>query len=177
LSKINQKMNREFQPNVDLLKAFNSQVMLINNIEGSENGMTLICAGTDGPPIHSHPEQEEHFRIVSGQLEVYKKDTWLTLKAGDEVIIPKQTAHTYRSRHTEDCIFEYKLTPNRHFSEMMQTFERLQNAGKLKGKDLSSIIYLSLIFKKYKKEVKSVVPPDFVISVMAGLGKVFGFKI
>ncbi len=170
-------MNREFKPNVNLMKAFNSQVMLINDISGSENGMNLIGAGADGPPIHTHPEQEEHFKVVSGQLEVYKKDKWHTLKEGDEIFIPKQTAHTYRSRHTEDCIFEYKLTPNRHFSEMMQSFEKLQNEGKLKGKDLSSIIYLAMTFKKYKEEVRSVVPPAFVISAMAGIGKLFGFKI
>lgn len=170
-------MNREFIPNVNLMKAFNSQVMLINDINGSENGMNLIRAGADGPPIHTHPEQEEYFKVVSGQIEVYKKNKWHTLKKGDEIIIPKQTAHTYRSRCTEDCIFEYMLTPKRHFSEMMQSFEKLQNTGKLKGKDLKSIIYLALTFKKYKEEVKSVVPPDFVISVMAGIGKLLGFKI
>lgn len=170
-------MNSEFKPNVDLKKAFHSQVMLINNISGSENGMNLILAGADGPPIHTHPEQEEQFSVVSGQLEVYRKDKWITLDTGDEIIIPVNTAHSYRSRHAEDCIFEYRLTPGRHFSEMMQTFEQLQNTGKLKGKDLRSIIYLALTFKKYKKEVRSIVPPDFVISLMAGVGKLCGFKL
>jgi len=170
-------MNIEFKPNVNLMKAFNSQVMLINNIKGSENGITLIRRGADGPPIHKHPEQEEHFMIVSGQLEVYKKDRWHVLKAGDEILIPKETAHTYRSRHSEDCIFQYKLTPDRHFSEMMRSFEKLQNAGVLKGTDLKSIIYLAMTFKKYKSEVTSVVPPTFVISIMATIGKLLGFKI
>ncbi|MDX1940520.1 MAG: cupin domain-containing protein, partial [Saprospiraceae bacterium] len=145
-------MEREFIPNVDLIKAFNSQVMLINDIQGSENGMNLIKAGANGPPIHTHPEQEEYFKVVLGQLEVYKKDRWHILAKGDEIYIPKQTAHSYRSRHSEDCIFEYKLTPNRHFSEMMQSFEKLQDEGKLKGTDLKSIIYLALTFKKYKRE-------------------------
>lgn len=170
-------MEREFIPNVDLMKAFNSQVMLINDIQGSENGLNLIKAGANGPPIHSHPEQEEYFKVVSGQLEVYKKDKWHTLITGDEIYIPKHTAHSYRSRHSEDTIFEYKLTPNRHFSEMMQSFEKLQSEGKLKGTDLKSIIYLALTFKKYKREVRSVNPPDFVISVMAGIGKILGFKL
>lgn len=170
-------MERKFVPNVDLMKAFNSQVMLINDIQGSENGMNLIKAGADGPPIHTHPEQEEYFKVVQGQLEVYKKDKWHTLMPGQEIMIPKQTAHSYRSRHAEDCIFEYKLTPDRQFSDMMQSFEKLQNEGKLKGTDLKSIIYLAMTFKRYKSEVKSVNPPDFVISIMAGIGKIFGFML
>ena len=170
-------MKEEFKPNVDLLKAFNSQVMLINSIADSENGMTLIKSGANGPPIHTHPEQEEYFKVVSGQLEVYKKDKWNTLHAGDEIFIPKHTPHTYRSRTSQDCVFQYRLTPKGHFSEMMRSFEKLQNEGKLKGTDIKSIIYLAMTFRKYNREVTSVVPPGFIISIMAGIGKLIGFKI
>lgn len=171
-------MSIEFIPNVDLMKAFNSQVMLVNDIANGENGLTLVKAGADGPPIHQHPEQEEFFRVVSGQLQVYRKNEWVTLNPGEEFRIPKATAHTYRSRHNEDAIFEYRLTPKRDFSGMMKTFERLINEGKLKGtSDLKSIIYLALTFQKYGNEVKSVNPPAFVISTMAFIGKMLGFRV
>lgn len=170
-------MKTEFKPNVDLMKAFQSQIMLINDTQNAENGIVLHKAGADGPPIHLHPEQEEFFNIIRGELEVYVKDRWRTLKAGDTVFIPKKTPHTYRSRHTEDCVFEYTLTPFRHFSEMMQSFEKLQNEGKLTGTDLKSIIYLSMSFRKYKDEVVSVSPPPFVISAMAGIGKLMGYEL
>jgi quercetin dioxygenase-like cupin family protein len=172
------RMTTEFKPNVNLMKAFNSQVMLINDIENSENGMTFIKSGSDGPPIHKHPEQEEDVRIVKGQLQVYRKNEWITLNPGDDIHIPKDTAHTYRSRHTEDCVFEYRLTPKRDFSGMMKTFERLMNEQKLKGtSDIKSIIYLALTFKKYGSEVTSVNPPSFVITAMASIGKLLGFKV
>lgn len=167
-----------FTPNVSLMQAFNSEVMLINDIENSENGQIRIKAGADGPPIHTHPEQEEYFHIISGQLEVYNKDKWVTLKAGDVIYTPINVAHTYRSRHSEDCIFAYRLTPNRNFSEMLQTFEQLTTEGKLLGtSDIKSIIYLSLTFKKYSSEITSVNPPPFVINFMAGIGKLFGMKV
>jgi quercetin dioxygenase-like cupin family protein len=167
-----------FQPNVDLMRAFNSQVMLINDAENAENGQTLIKAGADGPPIHKHPEQEEHFHILSGELEVYLKDGWRTLRAGEEIFIPKKTAHSYRSRHSEDCIFEYRLTPKRDFSGMMRTFERLIGEGKLKGtSDLKSIIHLAMTFRKYGSEVTSVSPPAFVIAAMSFIGKILGYRV
>jgi len=169
---------REFKPNVNIMKAFNSQIMLINDIENSENGQVLIKAGSDGPPIHKHPEQEEYFRILLGQLEIYKKDEWIKIKAGEEIFIPRATPHTYRSRHKEDCIFEYRLTPKGNFSEMMQTFERLMKEKKLNGTTgIKSMIYLSMTFKKYESEVVSVSPPPFIINIMACIGKVFGLKI
>jgi quercetin dioxygenase-like cupin family protein len=171
-------MSAEFKPNVNLMKAFNSQVMLIDDLPGSENGQTFIKAGADGPPIHIHPEQDENFKVVSGQLEVYQVNKWITVKAGEEIFTPKNMAHTYRSRDKEDCIFEYRLTPDRNFSDMMRTFEKLINEGKLKGtSDIKSIIYLALSFKKYGSEVTSVNPPQFVINIMAGLGNLLGFKL
>lgn len=171
-------MSTEFIPNVNLMKAFNSQVMLINDCADCENGLTLVKAGADGPPIHQHPEQEEYFRVVRGQLQVYRKNEWLTLNRGEELYIPKATAHSYRSRYSEDSIFEYRLTPKRDFSGMMKTFERLINEGKLKGtSDLKSIIHLALTFQKYGNEVKSVNPPAFVIRAMAFIGKTLGFRV
>jgi len=59
-----------FVPNLNLLRAFNSQVMMINDAPDAENGLVLIKAGADGPPIHKHPDQQEFFIVVSGQLEV-----------------------------------------------------------------------------------------------------------
>lgn len=168
----------EFKPNVNIMKAFNSQVMLINDVQNCENGKVLIKAGADGPAIHKHPEQEEFFKIIEGRLEVFKKSEWITLNPGEEIYISKDTPHTYRSRDKEDCVFEYRLTPKRNFSEMMQTFEKLMNENKLTStSDIKSLIYLSLVFKKYESEVVSVKPPDFVINIMASVGKLLGYKV
>lgn len=51
------------------------------------------------------------FRVVRDQLQVYRKNEWFTLNPVDEIHIPKETAHTYRSSYREDSIFEYRLTP------------------------------------------------------------------
>jgi mannose-6-phosphate isomerase-like protein (cupin superfamily) len=171
-------MEKEFIPNVDLMKVFNSNCMLINDIENSENGIILIKTGTDRPPLHTHPEQEEHFIVIKGELEVYHKNKWVVVKEGEKIFTPKHMTHSFRSRHHEDCLFEYYLTPKRNFSEMLLTFEKLTNEQKLKStSDLKSIIYLALTFKKYSKEYVSVVPPQFVINTMAGIGKLLGMKI
>lgn len=167
----------EFKPNVDLMKVFHSKIMLINDAENSENGQVLVKGGADGPPIHKHPKQDEWFKIISGQLEVYHKNKWVTLKAGEEILTPKNMAHTYRSRHQEDCLFQYRVTPKGNFSNMLQTFERLTAEGKLTStSDIKSLIYIAMTSKKFPNDT-FVNPPQFVINIMGGVGKLLGFKV
>lgn len=167
----------EFKPNLDPMKVFHSKVMLINDVENSENGQVLVQGGADGPPIHRHPNQDEWFKIVSGELEVYHKNKWVTLKAGEEIFTPKNMAHTYRSRHKEDCIFEYRVTPNGNFTNMLQTFGKLIDEGKLTStSDVRSLIYIALTNKKFPNDT-SVKPPQFVINVLGRVGKMLGYSI
>ena len=172
------KETMTFVPNVDHLVPFNSQVMIINDIKGSENGLSLILANTDGPPIHSHPKQEEYLTVLEGVLEVFKDKKWNQLLPGGKIFIPKGAAHTYRNRSNDKCIFEYVITPEGSFSEMMVTLEQLSKDRKLTStKDFKSLIYMSMTFGKYKNDVKSVAPPPFVMSFFAMIGKLKGYRI
>jgi quercetin dioxygenase-like cupin family protein len=170
--------NTAFVPNVDMMIPFNSKVMLLDNIAGSENGQTFIKAGADGPPIHTHPIQEEWMQCISGELEVYCNKKWSKLKPGDRIHISKNEAHTYRNRGGEDCIFAYLITPKGSFSDMMKCFERIAKEGKLTSlKKFNSLLYLAIAFKKFKKDVRSIAPPDFAMSAMAFIGRMKGFKV
>jgi len=167
-----------FKMNIDLQKAFHTQVMAVDEDPNESHGYCIIEPGADGPPIHTHPVQEETFFVLDGELDVYKENKWHTLKAGDSLFIPKNTAHSYRSRYHEQSTFEYRLTPKGKFTEMLQTFERLMVDGKLKNDtSLSAKIYLSMVFKHHQNEIKSVSPPHFIISLMNSIGKMIGYRL
>lgn len=169
---------KAFFPNVDHMVPFNSQVMLINDVTGSENGMAMILAQTDGPPIHIHPLQDELISVVEGELEVYKDKKWNKIGPGQKIFVPKNQAHTYRNRSNAKCIFQYVITPKGGFSDMMVTLETLAKEKKLTStKDLKSIIYMAMTFDKYKRDVKSVTPPAFVMSFFTRVGKLKGYTI
>ena len=166
------------QPEIDMLASFGSAIMSTAESGNSETGVAFLKAGWDGPPIHVHIEQDETFRVLQGTLEVYKQDKWIQLAEGEELFIPKNTPHTFRSRDAADCYYEYVITPKGTFTDMLRTFERLSQAGKIRSnKDLRSLIYLAMTFKRYEHEVKSTTPPQFVMTALAGLGKLFGFKL
>ncbi|MEO1257769.1 MAG: cupin domain-containing protein [Bacteroidota bacterium] len=168
----------KYVPNVDISRAFSTTVMVIDDQKGKANGLSMIEPGADGPPIHKHPSQEEIFRVLEGELQVYKKNQWTTLKAGEEIIIPKDTPHTFRSRNPDGCLFEYALTPKGNFTNMLKTFERMMADGKLvDNTSLKSKIYLSMVFMRHSSEIVSVSPPQFVIASLSKIGKLLGYSV
>jgi len=48
-----------------------------------------------GPPTHSHPLQEEAFKVISGRLGVELEGKQQVLGPGEELIIPAGKAHRF----------------------------------------------------------------------------------
>lgn len=167
-----------FKATINQEKVFHSQIMIINDQPNIENGIVLIRAKTEGPPIHLHKMQEETFEVLEGSLDVYKETKWITLCKGETIHIPKGTPHSYKNTSGVDTYFKYYITPKGTFTQMMYHFEKLIKEGKLNStKDLRSIIYLAMVFRRYNDSVSSVNPPNFVMNAMAAIGNLLGFKI
>jgi uncharacterized cupin superfamily protein len=45
------------------------------------------------PPMHLHPDQDEHFEMLEGEMTVEADGERRTLRAGDTYDIPRGTAH------------------------------------------------------------------------------------
>ena len=48
-----------------------------------------------GPPLHEHPNQEEYFYVISGEVRFALGDQRVTLRAGDSVLGPRGIPHTF----------------------------------------------------------------------------------
>jgi quercetin dioxygenase-like cupin family protein len=48
-----------------------------------------------GPPLHKHPNQEEYFYVISGEVRFAIGDQRLTLHAGDSILGPRGIPHTF----------------------------------------------------------------------------------
>ena len=49
--------------------------------------------GGSAPPSHLHPAQDEHFEVLAGSMQVVVGGEERVLEAGDELDIPRETAH------------------------------------------------------------------------------------
>lgn len=68
-------------------------------------------AGASGPPVHSHPNQEERFIVLAGVLHAQMNGQWQQFVAGETLIIPPNTIHTYDNSQGDDVQFRIELYP------------------------------------------------------------------
>ena len=136
----------------------------------------------DGTPVHIHPSADETYTVLEGQLAVNVDGQWKTLKQGEELTISKGVPHTFRNAidgrtrvyntHSPAMQFDH------YFEALNNIVTKLSSGSKEKLKmNLNAITHLSMLMKKYKAEVVSVNPPNFVVSVMNIIGNIRGLKV
>jgi mannose-6-phosphate isomerase-like protein (cupin superfamily) len=78
------------------------------------------------PPPHYHVHQAEHFRIVSGSVDIFResiKTPWMTLSADNSdalktASIPKRVVHTIKNASAADkLVLDVSLTPEDYEAE------------------------------------------------------------
>lgn len=64
-----------------------------------------------GPVPHAHPEQEETFYILDGELEFLDGDHLFTAVAGDFVHIPRGVRHRFKNKASHAARMIFIFTP------------------------------------------------------------------
>jgi len=139
-----------------------------------------LLAHKDGPPVHIHPHQEESLEVLSGTLDVFLDGRWRQLRAGESVTVPPGVPHTLKNSHDEETRAITVVRPALSFHGFMSTFYDLATSGKIAAlppKDLSSLIYVSMLFVRYEETIVSVRPPAFVLKLLAFVGRRLGYRL
>ena len=67
--------------------------------------------GVPGPPLHVHPNTEEAFYVLAGQLRVRVGEHEHTLGAGGFILVPRGLAHTFATAGPEPARFSRSTRP------------------------------------------------------------------
>ena len=151
------------------------------------NGQSLemeweLLDKAEGTPVHIHPSANETYKVLEGQLEVSINGHWKMLKEGEELTVIKGVPHTFRNGINGITRVYNIHSPGMHFDNYFEALSnvvaKLSSGGKEKLKmNLNAITHLSVLMKKYKEEVVSVNPPNFVVSIMNIIGKLRRIKV
>lgn len=79
-----------------------SQIISMYTAEGLTADEETIPANRE-IPIHRHPFDEVR-TVVSGEMILDIAGNKLLLRAGDRIVIPANTRHSYKAQGTEDCL-------------------------------------------------------------------------
>ena len=151
------------------------------------NGRSLEMEWTlfpksSGTPIHVHPMASERYSVIEGQLEIYFDGQWKLLSEGEEFTVPEGAEHTFRNPLDKITKVYNVHAPAMHFDEYFEGLTRIVDKGN-KGADgklkmnMHTMTKISMLMKKYKKEIRFSNPPPFLVSILNGIGKLRGMKI
>ena len=151
------------------------------------NGQSLemeweLLPTSGGTPLHIHPSAKETYKVIEGQLEINIDGRRKLLKKGEELTVAEGVPHTFRNP-TSSLIRVYNThSPAMRFGEYFEGLDKivakLSQGGKEKLKmNLNTATHLSMLMKKYKDEIVSVNPPNFVVSLLNKVGKLRGLKV
>jgi mannose-6-phosphate isomerase-like protein (cupin superfamily) len=129
-----------------------------------------------GTPVHVHPAATETYEILSGELEVFKKDRWIKAKTGDKIVIERGEPHTFRNP-TNNYVRVYNThQPAMRFESFFKGLQKFSKSGLVKDGKMSfrSIVGVSTLWTNYPDEIISVRPPIFVMKALGALGRITG---
>jgi quercetin dioxygenase-like cupin family protein len=130
-----------------------------------------------GTMVHFHPEQEETFEVLEGELEVLRDSQWTLVPAGESHTVPKGAVHAWRNSAKVPARFVNVHRPALGFEDHMRTLDRLVREGKIRGKsDPRSIIYMSMSAVEHQPDV-TVKPPQWLVKLTAAVGRRLGFSL
>lgn len=82
---------------------------------------TWTPGGSGPPPTHLHPNQDEHFEVLEGELTAVVDGEQRTLRAGDVLDVPRGVAHQMWSSGDGETRATWRVTPALKTEEMFRT--------------------------------------------------------
>lgn len=134
--------------------------------------------GAASPPEHVHPRQEERFETVSGVLRARVDGEELTLGAGESMVVPPGTPHTWWIDGEEDAHVLVEFRPALNTETFFETMYGLARDGKLDENGVPPLLQTTLISSAY--EIYLPRPPvalqKALFAVLAPVAGLMGYR-
>ena len=132
------------------------------------------------PPKHLHPEQDEHFGVLEGELRTRVGGEERTLRAGDTVDIPRGTAHQMWNAGDRSARVRWQTRPAGRTEQWFRALDSLQREGRV-GKDgMPGPIAFGVYLTEYRDVFRLAVAPDAVLrpmlAVLGLIGRMRGYR-
>lgn len=126
-----------------------------------------------GPPSECHPSQEEHFRIISGVLDLgYVNGQRVELRAGQTFTLPAGVLHRPQCLYAEPAEFEATQTPGLGSANMFRSiYTTVAN-----HRGLSMALRMALIIERHRAELRFTLPVRIPVRLLAGVARLLGVR-
>jgi mannose-6-phosphate isomerase-like protein (cupin superfamily) len=162
------------------IEGYDSAIEFIETTEETGGERVVIEIFYEGtgimPPTHFHPNQDEHFEVLSGEVLGVVDGKDVTLKPGDTLDIPAGTAHQMWCE--EPTRQRWTTTPALKTERFFETMWGLQQDGKTGDGPMPSLPQTALTLRRFSDEFRLSSPPgplqDLLTMPLAALAKLAG---
>jgi quercetin dioxygenase-like cupin family protein len=132
----------------------------------------VLAPGGRVPSSHAHPEQEEAFTVLAGQLRFRVGVRRVTANPGDTVRIPPGTVHHFANAGTGPVRVAVQTSPALSMHELLETAAALAQDARAAGRRLPRAIDLALFMRDFDREVRApYLPAALVRGVLTPLAR------
>lgn len=114
------------------------------------------------PGMHVHPNQEERFEILSGNVWFRKGLKKINAKAGDVVVVEPGTAHKFQNKGEEGAAMRVLVTPALEMERLFEAAVGLAQDGRVTKKGMPKPLDLALFVSEFKDEVRGAGSPGWI---------------
>jgi mannose-6-phosphate isomerase-like protein (cupin superfamily) len=123
------------------------------------------------PPLHRHPLQEERFQIVEGALAFRVGREERTVRAGDELVVPRGAFHCAYNPGDTPSLVIWETRPALRTAEFFFAMDR---ASRGMGRARPRLADAAAILREYSDEFELAKPPPLVQRILFGCLAPFG---
>jgi len=145
-----------------------------------ERGVGVFPPGNAGPPEHFHPTYDEHFDIVLGDFIFKIEGKEQSVGAGQQLLIPKGTPHTFRCVGDRHGVTIVETRPAARTGEVIATLFGMAHEGALTPQGQPRFMQAMVIGSEYADDtVFTNPPPGIAIPIakaLAPIGRLLGYR-
>lgn len=131
-----------------------------------------------GPPRHLHPDQQETYRVIEGELTLEMDGDEQVLGAGQSLVVPAGTPHTFHNGGDRPVRFTSEHTPALDWERFITTIYDLDYDGRCNRKGQPRPLQLFTTLSQRRGEEYLAGPPRSVqrllAAVVGGIGRMTG---
>lgn len=121
------------------------------------------------PAAHYHPNQDEDFTVIAGELTVQTGEQTKIFLAGERLHIPRNTVHSMWNTSDVEAVVNWQVSPALDTEEFLETAYGLANEGKVGSNGRQGLLQGALLMQHFSKVFWLTSPSILVQKVVFGL--------
>ncbi len=118
------------------------------------------------PGAHVHPEQEERFHVLEGEMKFRLGMRKIVAGPGETVVVPAGSVHRFSNNGDGVARARVEVVPALDMEQLFETTVELALEGNTTRKGMPKPLHLALFVDRFRREVRAPFPPAAIVRAL-----------